>query len=113
MRKIDVVWMIYLIENSNVVKAIYSDKKYIGASASKYLVQIGEHENNSLTTSLTIYNVAKEDLVYAYKCECNIYKRCSNTNRAKANTTIKQIPHPSKYFANLSAEMYNDSGRHE
>lgn len=109
MGRIDVVWMIYLIENSNIVKAIYSDKKYIGAAATKYMVKIAEHENNTLTTSLTIYNVTKEDLLYAYKCECNIYKRCSNTNRAKANTTIKQIPFAAKYFANLSGTSYNDS----
>lgn len=109
MGRIDVVWMIYLIQNSNIVKAIYSDKKYIGAAATKYMVKIAEHENNTLTTSLTIYNVTKEDLLYAYKCECNIYKRCSNTNRAKANTTIKQIPFAAKYFANLSGASYNDS----
>ena len=93
MRRVDVVWLIYSIENSQIVKAIYSDKKYIGNAASKYQIQIAEEtENDTLITSLTIFDVQPIDLKFAYKCECNIYKRCSNTNRAKANVTIKEIP---------------------
>ncbi len=93
MRRVDVVWLIFSIHNSQIVRAIYSDKKYIGNAASKYHVNIAEdYDNDTLTTSLTIFDLQPDDLRYAYKCECNIYKRCSNTNRAKANVTIKEMP---------------------
>ncbi len=92
MRRVDVVWLIYSIQNPQIVRAIYSDKKYIGNSTSKYHVNIAEdYETDTLTTSLTILDVQPDDFKFAYKCECNIYKRCSNTNRAKANVTIKEM----------------------
>lgn len=108
MRRIDVVWLIYSLQNANKVKAIYSDRKYIGNSAGKYLVRIAEGANETLTTSLTIFNVKAKDFTYAYKCECNIYKRCSNTNRAKANMTIREISAIRNY--NQSIKMNNFSG---
>ena len=112
MRRVDVVWMKYLLDNSRVVKAIYSDRKYIGHADDKYLVRIAEHSNDSLTTSLTIFNVRKEDLRYAYKCECNIYKRCSNTNRAKANATIREVPFVNKLIAQNISGTNNFSGNY-
>lgn len=92
MSRVDVVWLRYKIDNPRLVRPIFSDRKYIGKASAKYHVNIFELKNDTIRTSMTIFDIEKDDFLHAYKCECNIYKRCSNTNRARANTTLVEIP---------------------
>ena len=109
MSRVDVVWLRYKIDDPRLVRPIFSDRKYIGKASAKYLVNIFELKNDTLKTSMTIYDINKEDFMYAYKCECNIYKRCSNTNRARANTTLIEIPRVE--VSNMSFTYDNFSGK--
>jgi hypothetical protein len=83
LKSVDIVWLTYLTTNFNSEKAIYSDNKYLGNSANKYFINITQLPNDTLASSLTVFNVQQQDFNLAYRCECNIYKRCSNTNHAR------------------------------
>lgn len=90
----DVVWIVYLISDPLHQRVVYSESTYIGNSSRKYSIEselISESTQPSTRTSLTIYDVQDLDVLYGYQCVCNIYKRCSNTNHAKANSTLIAI----------------------
>lgn len=84
----DIVWIVYTVANPFDQRVIYSDSNYIGNSSRKYSIESEIISESLIGTSLTIYDVQESDELYGYQCVCNIYKRCSNTNHAKANATI-------------------------
>jgi hypothetical protein len=74
-------------------KVIYSDSIYLGDSSKKYLVESlqaidAQTGLTTLTSHLNIMNIDEQDMSNGYECVCNIYKRCINTNHAKANATL-------------------------
>ena len=88
----DIVWMKYSLSNPEDKKVIYSDGNYIDEElAKKYSVDSRPDKHNSLVSTLTLFNIQETDILNGYECVCNIYKRCTNSNQAKANTSIIKI----------------------
>jgi len=92
----DIVWIIYSLDKPSSQKVIYSDSIYLGDSSKKYLVESLQAIDagtglTTLTSHLNIMNVDEKDLSNGYECVCNIYKRCINTNHAKANATLSLL----------------------
>lgn len=84
----DLVWIVSSISNPLDQRVIYSDNSYIGSSSRKYSIDTSLLTDNSLSSTLTILNVNEFDALNSYECVCNIYKRCSNANHAKAKANI-------------------------
>ena len=57
----------------------------------KYYVESSHGYNRTLNASLVIFNIQEADTFYGYECVCNIYKRCSTSNHAKANASLIAI----------------------
>lgn len=87
----DIVWIVYSIKNPFEQRVIFSDNIYIGNSSRKYSIETELISEQQLATSLSIHNVVESDEIFGYQCVCNIYKRCSTTNHAKANASIVAI----------------------
>ena len=114
----DIVWIKYLISNPMTQRVIFSDNDYMlyehnnndesqqravqsyfqhkGSSETthkslKYFVESTPNFNGSINVSLILFNIQESDIFYGYECVCNIYKRCSSSNHAKANTTLIAI----------------------
>ncbi|RNA22161.1 hypothetical protein BpHYR1_014929, partial [Brachionus plicatilis] len=87
----DIVWIVYSIKSPFEQRVIFSDNIYIGNSSRKYSIETELISDDFLTTSLNIHNVDKNDELFGYQCVCNIYKRCSTTNHAKANASIVAV----------------------
>ncbi len=92
----DIVWIIYSLDKPSSQKVIYSDSIYLGDSSKKYLVESLQAIDaktglTTLTSHLNIMNIDEQDMANGYECVCNIYKRCINTNHAKANATLSLL----------------------
>ena len=88
----DIVWIKYLLSNPEDKKVIYTDGNYIDEElAKKYSVDTQPEKHNNLVSTLTLFNIQETDILNGYECVCNIYKRCTNSNQAKANTSIIKI----------------------
>ncbi len=57
----------------------------------KYYVESSHGFNRTLNVSLVLFNIQEADIFYGYECVCNIYKRCSTSNHAKANASLVAI----------------------
>lgn len=88
LRPIDIIWTMYPIYAPKSRTVIYSDNQYQGAFSTRYRVDINEISFANLTTSLTIRDVLLSDSMYAYECECNVYRTCSNGAVVKANAIL-------------------------
>lgn len=87
----DIVWIVYAIKNPLEQRVIFSDNSYLGNSSRKFSIETELLDDKKLAASLTIYNIDENDELNGYQCVCNIYKKCSNTNHAKANASIITI----------------------
>lgn len=111
----DVVWIVKSLENPLNQRVIYSDNSYIGSSSRKYSVDSSILADNSILSSLTILNLNELDSLYSYECVCNIYKRCSNTNHAKADATLVVLSQTttSKFKKYYSSILFNIFPQHK
>ena len=66
----------------------------------KYYVESSHGHNRTLNVSLVLFNIEESDVYYGYECVCNIYKRCSTSNHAKANATLIAIKITTSEFKN-------------
>lgn len=80
--------LIFSKKKSKTQNYFIKDNQYQGAFAARYRVDVDELSFANLTTSLTIKNVLLSDSMYAYECECNIYRTCSNGAIAKASAVL-------------------------
>lgn len=87
----DIVWIVYMLNNPTTQQVIFSDNNYIGNSSRKYSIESKQLSDTVLSSSLTIFNIQPSDILKGYECVCNIYKKCSNTNHAFANTSLVQV----------------------
>lgn len=87
-RMIMIIYFLFLFLKTSRCCLPQKDNQYQGAFAARYRVDIDEISFANLTTSLTIKNVLLSDSMYAYECECNVYRTCSNGAVAKASAVL-------------------------
>ena len=88
LKPIDLVWTMYPIDRPLIKTVIYSDNQYQGDYSTRFKVNINQISFANLTSNLEIISLNKNDSLFSYQCECNVYRACSNGQIAKSNTFL-------------------------